>query len=144
MMDDLSSDSARIRMELLAWLGVRPTDEELRIHLAVSPCNYWPFGAHPYFRRRRASIVEEAARWFERLKAAAARGGQLPPEELSVYLDEIASLIAACGVDTAEALGPETAYCPVAYPGPCAGEPPQHLPCRRRAAAPMRRPHCRP
>jgi glycosyltransferase involved in cell wall biosynthesis len=136
MMDDLGSDSARIRVEALAWLGVRPTEVELRIHLAVSPCNYWHFGAHPYFHEHRASIVEEASRWFERLRAAAVRGGRVPPEELGSYLDEIASLIAARAAGTDEALRTPTVYCPVAYPRLCVAEPPQHLSCRRRAAAP--------
>ena len=137
MMDDLSSDSARIRMEFLTWLGVRPTEGELRTHLAVSPCNYWPFGAHPYFREHGVSIAKQAARWFERLETAATHGGRVPVEELRDYLDEIASLIAARVAAPGEVLGPETAYCPVAYPRPCVEELPQHPPCPRTGATPM-------
>jgi glycosyltransferase involved in cell wall biosynthesis len=130
MMDDIRSDSARIRVDALDWLGVRPTDEELRVHLAVSPCNYWRFGAHPYFRQHAASIVEDAARWFERLKEAAARGDRILPGELAGYLDEIASLIAARTMATDDAPGSGAVHCPVAYPRPCVVEPP-HPTCRR-------------
>jgi glycosyltransferase involved in cell wall biosynthesis len=136
MMDDLSSDSARIRAGYLAWLGARPTDDELRVHLAVSPCNYWPFGAHPYFRQQRASIAEESARWFERLKAAAARGAGVPRDELLAYLEEIESRIATSVADSGEAIGPEADSCPVAYPRPCGAELPQIEPCRRSGAGP--------
>jgi glycosyltransferase involved in cell wall biosynthesis len=134
MMDDLGSGSARIRAEYLAWIGVRPTDDDLRLHLAVSPCNYWPFGSHPYFRHRRASIAEEAGRWFERLTTAAARGGRVSPESLRAYLDEIATLIAECVAAPAEVLGQEAAYCPVAYPRACLGEAPGGPACRGSSA----------
>jgi glycosyltransferase involved in cell wall biosynthesis len=96
MMDDLRSDSALIRSEALAWAGIRPTQDELRTHLAVSPCNYWAFGTHPYFRARRASIREETARWFERLRRETARAGRLSPEALGAWLDDIAARIAVC------------------------------------------------
>jgi hypothetical protein len=139
MMDDLTSDSARIRVELLTWIGVRPTEDELRTHLAISPCNYWPFGAHPYFRRRGASIVDDAARWFERLARAAARTGRVSPEALSAYLAEIASLIAARVAGPREAPGSEASGCPVASPRPCMADSPRSSPCRARGAAPGRR-----
>ena len=57
MVDDLGSDSTRIRRDVLAWAGVHPTDDEMRTHLAVSPCNYWPFGSHPFFRERGEAIL---------------------------------------------------------------------------------------
>jgi glycosyltransferase involved in cell wall biosynthesis len=133
MMDDLGSDSTRIRVELLTWLGVRPSERELRVHLAVSPCNYWPFGAHPYFRQHGASIVDEADRWFDRLEGAAGRSGRVPPEALRAYLEEIASRIAARVAEPAEAPGREAAFCPVAHPRACVEEPPRHPSCRRPA-----------
>ena len=138
MMDDLSSDSTRIRVDSLAWIGVQPTDDELRTHLAVSPCNYWPFGAHPYFHQRRASIAEEASRWFERLKAAAAHGGRVSRGALGAYVDQIASLIAERLATPVEALGPEAACCPVACPRACLAEPPETR-CRRPGEAPPKR-----
>jgi len=151
MMDDVSSDSARIRVEALAWAGVRPTEDELRVHLAVSPCNYWPFGAHPYFRQRRASVAEEARRWFERIEAAAARDGRVSPEALRAYLDEVRSLIAARMATPGEVLGQETDYCPVAYPRACLEDRPGGRTCRRprgtshtggRVASQRGRPRC--
>jgi len=95
MMDDLGSDSTLIRAEALAWAGVPPTAAELRTHLAVSPCNYWAFGAHPFFRARGASIREDAERWFERLRRESRRAGRVPPAALAAYLDDIASAISA-------------------------------------------------
>lgn len=122
MMDDVNSDSARIRLDALAWMGVRPTDDELRTHLAISPCNYWPYGAHPYFRERRASIAQEAGRWFKRLRTAAARTGRVSPGALNAYLDELTSLIANRLSASDEASRKDAPYCPVAYPRACVAE----------------------
>ena len=94
MMDDLGSDSTRIRRDVLAWAGVSATDAEMRTHLAISPCNYWPFGSHPYFRARRDSIQGEAVRWLERLTAAAALTGRVPIEGLRTYAEEILERVA--------------------------------------------------
>jgi glycosyltransferase involved in cell wall biosynthesis len=117
MTDDLGSDSTRIRASALAWAGVRPTGAEMRTHLAISPCNYWPFGSHPYFRARRASIREDAARWLQRLTAACAREGRVPREALQAWVEEIASRIARC-LRQPEGDGAE-ASCPVAAPRAC-------------------------
>jgi len=122
MMDDVGSDSARIRIDALEWMGVRPTDEELRTHLAISPCNYWPFGAHPYFRERRASIAQDAGRWFERLRATAARTGRVSPEALNVFLDELGSLIAERLRAWDDAPRLDAPYCPAAHPRDCVAE----------------------
>ena len=126
MTDDLGSDSTRIRAAVLAWAGVRPTGADLRTHLAISPCNYWPFGSHPYFRARRASIRAEADRWLRKLTAACARAGRIPPEALRAYVEEIASRVARCleapGGDAARA----PASCPVAAPRACIAA----APCR--------------
>jgi glycosyltransferase involved in cell wall biosynthesis len=94
MMDDVHTDSARIRVETLAWMGLRPTEAELRTHLAVSPCNYWAFGAHPYFQAHRGTIAQDAAGWFHRLERAASRTGRVPAAALTAYLEQITSLIA--------------------------------------------------
>jgi hypothetical protein len=94
MLDDLGSDSTRIRRDVLAWAGVQPTDAEMRTHLAISPCNYWPFGSHPYFRTRRDEILEDAERWLERMTAAVTRTGRIPIEPLRAYTDEILSMTA--------------------------------------------------
>jgi len=96
MMDDVRSDSALIRRDALAWLGIEPDLDELRVHMAVSPCNYWTFGSHPYFTARGPGIAQDAARWFARLRAAAARTGRVPPRSLDAYLDEITADIARC------------------------------------------------
>jgi hypothetical protein len=92
MMDHLGSDSTRIRREVLAWAGVQPTDDEMRTHLAVSPCNYWPFGSHPFFRASRATIFADAGRWLERLTAAVGPGGRIPIAALRAYADEILAM----------------------------------------------------
>jgi glycosyltransferase involved in cell wall biosynthesis len=96
MMDDLSSDSAGIRREALHAAGAAPSDDELRVHLAVSPCNYWPFGTHTFFAALRGTIAGDAARWFERLRYRAARGGAIPGAALEAYLAEITAEIARC------------------------------------------------
>jgi glycosyltransferase involved in cell wall biosynthesis len=94
MMDDLTYDSARIRREALAWAGAPPTDDELRIHMAVSPCNYWPFGAHPFFQAAGPAIAAEAAAWFARLREGLERAGRIPLPALDAYLAEITDQIA--------------------------------------------------
>jgi len=94
MMDDVRADSARIRLDALGWVGVAPSEDELRVHLAVSPCNYWPFGAHPYFRAAGPRLAGDAARWFTRLRAAAARTGRVPLPALDATLREITADIA--------------------------------------------------
>ena len=126
MTDDLGSDSTRIRAAALAWAGARPTGADLRTHLAICPCNYWPFGCHPYFRARRASIRAEADRWLRKLTAACARTGRIPPEALRAYVEEIASRVARCleAPEGDEARAP--ASCPVAAPRACIAA----APCR--------------
>jgi glycosyltransferase involved in cell wall biosynthesis len=109
MMDDLGSDSTRIRRDVLAWAGVSPMDAEMRTHLAISPCNYWAFGSHPYFRSRRDSIQSEAVRWLARMTGEVARTGRIPLEPLRAYADEILSM-------TARAL--EEAAAPTSLPPP--------------------------
>jgi glycosyltransferase involved in cell wall biosynthesis len=89
MVDQLGSDSARIRREALAHAGVEPSDDELRTHMAVSPCNYWSFGTHPYFTARGPAIAGDAARWFARLRAGLERAGRIPLPALDAYLEEI-------------------------------------------------------
>ncbi len=96
MIDDVGSDSARIRLDALAWAGIVPSQDELRVHMAVSPCNYWPFGSHPYFTARGPAIARDAERWFARLRAATARTGRIPAPALDAYLAEISASIEHC------------------------------------------------
>jgi glycosyltransferase involved in cell wall biosynthesis len=115
MMDALGSDSTRIRRDVLAWAGVSPTDAEMRAHLAISPCNYWPFGSHPYFRTRRDSIQGEAVRWLARMTAAIALAGRIPLDTLRAYTDEILSLTARV---LEEAAAPTFSLLPPSPSGP--------------------------
>jgi glycosyltransferase involved in cell wall biosynthesis len=96
MIDEVGSDSARIRLDALRWAGISPSEDELRVHMAVSPCNYWPFGSHPYFTERGPAIVRDAERWFARLRAATAPAGRIPAAPLDAYLAEISAEIARC------------------------------------------------
>lgn len=124
MMDDLGSDSTRIRRRALSWIGLAPSDGELRTHLAVSPCAYWPFGAHPFFRAGRATLAADARRWFAKLREAAGRGGPFPAGALDAYLDEIEGLIEETLARTGGAPGPLP--CPAASPLSCVSD----RPCR--------------
>lgn len=124
MVDDLGSDSTRIRRDVLAWAGVEPTDLEMRTHLAVSPCNYWPFGSHPFFRERGKAILEDAERWLVRLVEEASRTGRIPPEALRAYADEILAMTEAALREPAAVGEPSGRNCPVAAPLDCvAAEP---------------------
>jgi glycosyltransferase involved in cell wall biosynthesis len=119
MSDDLGSDSTRIRAALLARAGIHPTDEEMRVHVAVSPCAYWPFGSHPLFRARRATIRRDSAAWFDRLVPACARAGLAPEGALRAYAGEIrAAIDAVLGQDDGDAARAH-ACCPVAAPSAC-------------------------
>jgi hypothetical protein len=119
MLDDLGSDSTRIRREVLAWIGVDASDDEMRTHLAVSPCNYWPFGSHPFFRARRETIRDEAARWLARLVAAADRSGRVEPGAMRDYAGEIlAQIDGALDGDPGDA----ALCCPASHPLLCVAE----------------------
>jgi glycosyltransferase involved in cell wall biosynthesis len=96
MMDDVRSDSARIRLDALGWLGVTPSEAELRVHLAVSPCNYWPFGAHPYFAAAGPDLPAATRCWFARLTAAAAVSGRVPLPALAATLADIEREVDVC------------------------------------------------
>ena len=96
MIDHVGSDSARIRLDALRWAGIAPSQDELRVHMAVSPCNYWPFGSHPYFTERGPDVARDAERWFARLRAATTRAGRIPAAPLDAYLTEISADIARC------------------------------------------------
>ena len=124
MVDDLGSDSTRIRRDVLAWAGVLPTDEEMRTHLAVSPCNYWPFGSHPYFRERGEAILEDAGRWLGRLVAGVARSGRVPSGALRAYADEILAMTGQALREPTGIASPTLRSCPVSAPLGCVtGEP---------------------
>jgi hypothetical protein len=124
MVDDLGSDSTRIRRGLLAWAGVEPTDAEMRTHLAVSPCNYWPFGSHPFFRERGEAILEDAERWLARMVEETSRTGRIPPEALRAYADEILAATRLALRDPAAVGDPSTRNCPVAAPLDCVTDEP--------------------
>ena len=124
MGDDLSSDSTRIRRGLLAWAGIVPTDEEMRIHLAVSPCNYWPFGAHPFFRERGAAILSDAESWLARLRGAAARTGRIPEEPLRTWVEEILESTRRALREPRESGSVAAQTCPAAAPRDCISDEP--------------------
>jgi glycosyltransferase involved in cell wall biosynthesis len=119
MTDDLRSDSTRIRRDVLAWAGVHPTEEEMRTHLAISPCNYWPFGSHPYFRAGRASVRGDAVRWLDRLTAGVVRAGNVPPARMREYADEILRMVEGALAQPAGAGGLASLPCPAAAPLAC-------------------------
>ena len=123
MMDHVHSDSARIRLDVLAWAGVQPTEDELRTHMAVSPCNYWAFATHPYFEAHRDTIAQDTVRWFVRLRSATTRSGRVPQRALTVYLEHIASLIAARLAIEPQPSG-DPPYCPVSHPRACVADDP--------------------
>jgi hypothetical protein len=85
----------------------------------VSPCNYWPFGSHPFFRARGPAILPDAERWLSRLLAAAARTGRVPAGPLR---DQVEEILAATRRVLSEPSGAEpgpTRSCPVAAPRAC-------------------------
>jgi glycosyltransferase involved in cell wall biosynthesis len=124
LVDDLGSDSTRIRRDVLAWAGVRPTDDELRTHLAVSPCNYWPFGSHPFFRERGEAIREDAERWLDRLVEETSRTGRIPTGALRAYADEILAMTEQALRDPAGPGAPPARNCPVSAPLDCVTDEP--------------------
>jgi glycosyltransferase involved in cell wall biosynthesis len=119
MVDDLTSDSTRIRREVLAWAGIHPTEAEMRTHLAVSPCNYWPFGAHPFFRERGEAIRGDAERWLGRLLEEAERGGRIPLPALREYVEEILSMTDRALREPRDSADGAMRTCPVAAPLLC-------------------------
>lgn len=123
LMDDLSSDSTTIRREALAWVGVTPSDDEMRTHLAVSPCNYWPPGAHPFFRQRGPAIQDDAARWLDRLGEAIRLSGRVPHEAFQSLAAGILASTAQAVRDAGEGIAPPTG-CPVAAPLACVSSEP--------------------
>jgi glycosyltransferase involved in cell wall biosynthesis len=119
MTDDLGSDSTRIRAALLARAGIFPTDEEMRVHLAVSPCAYWPFGSHPLFRARRTTIRRDADAWLDRLVPACVEAGLAPEAALRACAGEIRAAIDAVIDQGDDGAARAHACCPVAVPSAC-------------------------
>ncbi len=124
MVDDLGSDSTRIRRDVLAWAGIVPTDHEMRTHLAVSPCNYWPFGSHPSFQERGEAILEDAERWLGKLVEETGRTGRVPPEALRAYADEILAMTEQALQEPAAVGGALPRNCPVSAPLDCVTDEP--------------------
>ena len=116
------SDSSRIRREVLAWAGVHPSDDEMRTHLAVSPCNYWPFGSHPFFRERGEGILADAERWLARLLEQAARAHRIPLPALRAYAGEILDETVRALAEPRGAGDGASSRCPVAAPFPCVND----------------------
>ncbi len=123
MVDDLGSDSTVIRREVLGWAGVNPTRGEMRTHLAVSPCNYWPFGSHPFFRERGEAILDDAERWLDRLVETTGRSGRIPRAALRAYADEILAMTEQALRDPGGEMAPAR-NCPVAAPLDCVTDEP--------------------
>jgi hypothetical protein len=103
---------------------VHPTDDELRTHLAVSPCNYWPFGSHPFFQERGEAILHDAERWLGRLVEETGRIGRIPTGALRAYADEILAMTEQALREPVGSGGPPARNCPVAEPLDCVTDEP--------------------
>lgn len=95
MKDDVSSSSASIRKQQLNELGINPTPLEMMIHLAVSPCNYWQHGKHPYFAKLNNDLPELARVWFDKIIAANKSSAVYDTESLISYLEGLLGEIVA-------------------------------------------------
>lgn len=125
MGDTLDSDSTHIRRRELAWLGVDFTDAELRTHLAVSPCNYWAYGHHPYFVENRITIAEQSDAWFRKLSIANSISLRIDQQVLEDLLLDLRERVQAC-VEQSEPKNTKGFYCPVLAQSPCLAK----APCR--------------
>lgn len=123
MADTLASDSTAIRRQVLQALGVDFSEQELMCHLAVSPCNYWRFGSHPYFLALKPGISAASDAWFAKLLAANAKSGKVCQDVLRNILDELRCQI----LNTLREQERRSLFeCPVVGEAPCLSA----LPCR--------------
>ena len=66
--DTISFDTALIRVRALARMGVIPSEDDLKVHLAISPNRYWAMGDHHYLKELPVKDLYEA--WLDNLLAA--------------------------------------------------------------------------
>ena len=120
--DNYRSSSASIRRMQLEYLGINPSVEDMMLHLAVSPCNYWAFGSHPYFIEFDKKLPKLAMDWFLRLRNANNNSCRYNPNFFHQYLQELEHLISSTSFNKASCIS----YCPVIAEEVC----PAALRCR--------------
>ncbi len=91
--DNHTSSSASIRRTQLESLGIDPSIEEMMVHLAVNPCNYWAYDSHPYFIKFGKRLPYLAKEWFARLRNANNKTGRYNTLVFSQYLQKLDQLI---------------------------------------------------
>lgn len=89
LIDSIYSDSAKIRLGQLRELGIEPSELELKIHLAVSPCNYWPMGQHPYFQTLKPDLENLSRLWFDKLLEHNQKTRRYHPQKFAMYLNSL-------------------------------------------------------
>lgn len=102
LIDNIYSDSAKIRLGLLYELGIEPSDLELKIHLAISPCNYWPLGQHPYFQALKPELEKLSLQWFDKLLRHNKQVKRFHPEKFAAYLNSLNNWIKQALTNTIE------------------------------------------
>lgn len=118
LLDNHRSSSASIRKVQLESLGIEPSIEDLMVHLAVSPCNYWAYGSHPYFIKFGKRLPYLAKEWFKRLQNANNKTGRYNPPVFSQYLQKLENLISTTNFNKPLCKG----YCPVIAAEVCPAE----------------------
>jgi hypothetical protein len=113
--DNCTSSSAVIRKTQLKYLGVNPSIEEMMVHLAISPCNYWAYGSHPYFMKCENNLPILASKWFARLQNANKKSGQYDIHVFKQYLQELEYLISHVRYNKSQS----SSYCPVTASRAC-------------------------
>ena len=125
MVDTIESESAYIRRNALVWLGVEFSKAELKTHLAVSPCNYWSFGSHPYFKDNGQDILVYAEAWFHKLTKANQKSKRIEPNVLNNVLQILYNKIHN-NINCSNDENRGNWYCPVTEHTSCVSK----VPCR--------------
>lgn len=85
--DTYDSRYAIFRKNLLNKIGIYPTDAEMTLHCAISPCTYWNIDEHPYFIflvEQHPDFLNQGHLWVNGI-----RNGFIAHFKKSLGLDEI-------------------------------------------------------
>lgn len=118
MSDNIMSSSAAIRRSQLELLGISPSDEEMMLHLAVSPCNYWAFGSHSYYLNFEKKLPALTTKWFSRLLNANQKTGRYDEVAFSHYLKNLYQQVIKTKFNKLH----NKSYCPVIIENACPAE----------------------
>lgn len=97
--ETLTCLSSAFRLNIFYKYGIFPTEEEMRLHMGISPCLYWDFGAHQYFDyyATQKDFMQKVKNWLEKIRTALSKsfvyGQPIDVDVVDEVLDKIYNLV---------------------------------------------------